>query len=1212
MNKPFTHCRRIWLAVVLFLGVSTAAPGQLYQVHRYTGGEGLPAAEVYDVAQDHSGRMWFATRGGIASYDGVSWKTYSTADGLRSIPYFRLRVDRRGRIWVMAMRLHKGLRPYYYDGRRWHATAAAGAQVPQPDFLTAFRTAGPGEAGADNMPVTAVGTKKHGLFLRKQGIWRNFTPANGLPGPFVTGIAVLGNTFYVATNAGLAVIDTGGAGPFAIDTGLNQTLGLPSTDIRGITVEDKDKYPGSPLKSSRVWLMGRDWIAYFDETATANRSNNTKNSPAAIYPTTFSVVGEEPLEMLPDYRCGIYAGEDMRIYYFNYKTLTWDTLDVSNGLVGKGLISMTIDFEKNIWITNTRGVSKIVSRRFGNYNSRNGLLEDEVTAVLEYEPGKFVLGHEKGFSFMEGNTITELPLKGKIGGDYSVCRVLDIKLDRERNIWAALDAAGLVKVDRTHRVTWYGESHGLQGSVTSLCFDHRRRLWVGTTAGLYLKTGGGFSRITSRRFPTLGIRKVLAIGAPPAVKILAASWDSGMYTYDPNRRAWDVYRLPGKNRGNNVYAIKKEDNGSILLGSLAGVFVLDLRERTYKRFNPGGFELRRPVYFITGDHRRRLWFGTLNGATRWDGKESRVYSAPQGLAGRETNRAAGVVDGKGRMWIGTDRGVSIYHEHFDSPSDWTTPPKVQLDSIHADNRRIQIDKPGQPLYLGSNVHNLVFNFSAISFKDERANHITYKLDGFDTDWIDDAPSYTRTARYSNLAPGTYRFQLKAKNSMGVASALVTSPKIFIPTPYYRKWWFYLLVSLSAAFILYFIFRYFTRARYAALLEKQVEERTGQLKKVQQQLMQSQKMEAIGTLAGGIAHDFNNILGVIVGYSELVLEDLGQDTLAHRNAEQVLTAAKRAAELVKQILAFSRQSKQERKPLNVSSIINEALKLLRSTLPTTIEIRRQVQASSSVVMADATQVHQVMMNLCANAGYAMREKGGVLEVHLDEVDLDEEAVKKLHGIKPGTYVRLTVSDTGQGIPRVVMKRIFEPYFTTKDTGQGTGLGLAVIHGIIKSHGGDISVYSEPGMGTTFYVFLPCIEEKAGPDREPTSPGVLPGGNESILLIDDEIELVRASKQILERLGYKVTGRLNPLHALELFRTQPDLFDLIITDFTMPKMTGLQVAKAIKKIKPKIPIILCTGFAASISHKEIESRVDDYVMKPVIKSELAKIVRQALDR
>ncbi len=383
-------------------------------------------------------------------------------------------------------------------------------------------------------------------------------------------------------------------------------------------------------------------------------------------------------------------------------------------------------------------------------------------------------------------------------------------------------------------------------------------------------------------------------------------------------------------------------------------------------------------------------------------------------------------------------------------------------------------------------------------------------------------------------------------------------------------------------------------------------------KLQFQLQQAQKMEAIGTLAGGIAHDFNNILGVIIGYTEIADLQVPGNNKAKESLKEVLKAGRRARDLVKQILAFSRKGEQERMPIQIGPVVKEALKLLRSSLPTTIEIRQDIKSDTGIVEADPTQIHQIVMNLCANASHAMREKGGILEVGISNVEVGSwDSESGYLDMTPGNYLRLTVSDTGQGMTPEVLERLFEPYFTTKEKGEGTGLGLSVVHGIVKNYGGTITAYSEPGKGTTFHVYLPVIQgeaEVSGIDE--VAP--IPTGNEHILFIDDEPALVEIGKQILERLGYKVTTRTSSMEALELFKAKPDQFDLVITDMTMPHMTGERLAGEIINIRSDIPVVICTGYSVRISEEKAKDMgIKAFVMKPFVIRDLAKTVREVLE-
>jgi PAS domain S-box-containing protein len=383
-------------------------------------------------------------------------------------------------------------------------------------------------------------------------------------------------------------------------------------------------------------------------------------------------------------------------------------------------------------------------------------------------------------------------------------------------------------------------------------------------------------------------------------------------------------------------------------------------------------------------------------------------------------------------------------------------------------------------------------------------------------------------------------------------------------------------------------------------------------KLNAQLQQAQKMEAIGTLAGGIAHDFNNILAAMLGYAELAqMKMAGQDDIL-RDIDQVLQAGSRAKELVRQILAFSRQTKYEHKPAEMYLIVNEAIKLLRASIPATIEIITNIDSKSGTVLADSTQIHQVLMNLCTNAYHAMRETGGILTITLSRVEIasDNKAVNGF-ALTPGPYSKLQISDTGFGMDRAVMARIFEPYFTTKDKSEGTGMGLALTHGIVKEHGGHISVSSEPGKGTVFTIYLPVIAIDSAVPGEVAHES-LRGGSERILFVDDEEGIVLMEKQILESLGYRVTAMNNSLEALQRFINGPDEFDLIVTDMTMPQMTGAELAQKVLSIRPEIPIILCTGFSDLINESKAKAMgIREYVMKPIVTREIVSVIRKLLN-
>ncbi|MGZ5498224.1 MAG: hybrid sensor histidine kinase/response regulator [Candidatus Aminicenantales bacterium] len=381
--------------------------------------------------------------------------------------------------------------------------------------------------------------------------------------------------------------------------------------------------------------------------------------------------------------------------------------------------------------------------------------------------------------------------------------------------------------------------------------------------------------------------------------------------------------------------------------------------------------------------------------------------------------------------------------------------------------------------------------------------------------------------------------------------------------------------------------------------------------VEGRLRQWQKMESLGTLAGGIAHDFNNILLPIQINIELMLAAAKKDSPENRRLAQILEAARRGRDMVGQILAFARYKDQDRRPVDIAAVVKESLKLLRISMPKTITISESLEVPSAYALADSTQIEQILMNLGSNAAYAMRDRCGTFEVRLAEVTLDAEEASRFIGLKPGAYLRLTARDTGPGIPPAVRDRIFEPFFTTKKSGEGSGLGLSVVHGIVESHDGAITVSSEAGKGAEFTILLPRITEPVGAGPE---NGVdVPKGTERVLFIDDEILQSKAMTRLLGHLGYRVSARNDPVEALETFRKDPDAFDLVILDQTMPHMTGGELASAILKIRPAMPIILCTGFSERLSEEQAAALgIRAFVWKPFSLREIALVIRKVLQR
>jgi len=392
----------------------------------------------------------------------------------------------------------------------------------------------------------------------------------------------------------------------------------------------------------------------------------------------------------------------------------------------------------------------------------------------------------------------------------------------------------------------------------------------------------------------------------------------------------------------------------------------------------------------------------------------------------------------------------------------------------------------------------------------------------------------------------------------------------------------------------------------AIVRKKAEE---EKEKAEIQLRQVQKMNAIGTLAGGIAHDFNNILAAIMGYTELSLEKLPEKSPLRHNLNHILTGCNRAKKLIEQIITFSRQKPQERKPINIIPIIKETLNFLRAILPTTITIKYNIPVKYAIIMGDATEIYQILINLSTNASQAIGEHHGVIEVNLKELKVTVNNSARYNNLDPGEYISLQVCDNGCGIEQKILDRIFEPFFTTKKPGEGSGLGLSVVYGIVKSIGGTISVKSTSDKGSKFQVIFPRLHQKITFTKELQKPVFT--GNENILFVDDEKELLGVEHKVLKKLGYKVKSINHSLKALELFKKNPGDFDLLITDYTMPEMTGMVLAEEILKIRPEIPVIICTGYSELLDkEKAINLGVREILLKPVTITDLARAIRRVL--
>ena len=862
-----------WLAILTF--------SQDYLVHNYTESNGLPSSVVYDVTQDKPGRIWFASQEGIAVFDGVNWERFSVNQGLPVSSFFKIRVDSQDRVWALSTPGPTGVHVVFYDNGTWSEIPKPPWKIDQAYGVTSFELMEHHREDDSKQQITVViGTKDMGLFTWNGKNWEQSTKKDGLLSNRVNGLAVMGDKFFVATDSGLSVVSITPRQPAKVDNRLNELLkeNIPSkssVNIKAVNIERSDRFPNSSLKNHRVWLYGGEWLGCFEGT----HFRTVCPPPALNLPGIKYYPG-----IFPDYQEGLYITDLYQIYYFNYNTGVLEPIGVNNGLIDEGATSLYIDYEKNVWVPCWRGVSKIASRRFGSFQMKHGLLENEVTAVLEYEPGKFVFGHNNGLTFYNGTGFEPRPFRFQTGGRFIRQRVMDIKADSKKNIWLVLSSHQLVKTNTQGHIQQYGPQEGFSYSVNTIWIDPDDTLWLGTEKGIYAKKDHGFVPVKPGLLKEPNVRKIYK--PTPDTFYLATNGD-GLYEYKDRR--WSRYRHAGDPEANSIFAVIKDSRGNLLLGTRGGLFTL--KEGEIQRFVPGDFKIERTIYFIVEDNNHRVWFGTGNGVIRWDRQRKKTvpYSTAEGLIGLETNRAAGLVDSRGRVWIGTNRGVSVYNPSFDNIDDYIPPPRVQILTLELPGRKIPLE-PGvtlKPRYkLVYEENNIVFHFKGISFLDENRIRFRTRLEGFENQWSEEFHPYRQMVRYPGLPPGRYRFHLRVKNALGIWSDPITSPAIVIQRPYYRQWWFYLLMLLLTGIISTGIYQYLSQKKYSTRLAKEIAERTRQLRASEEKyarLFREIKDVVYISSPEGKLIDMNPFGVELFGFSskeEILQADIGNDLYAN--------------------------------------------------------------------------------------------------------------------------------------------------------------------------------------------------------------------------------------------------------------------------------------------------------------------------------------------
>ncbi len=1020
--------RSILLVLILLFMTAPGASAQRYAVRTYTQSDGLPNSLVWDALQDASGRMWFATRTGIAVYDGLEWWRYHQADGLARPEQSHLVLDDFGVLWSAGP--GSGLISRF-DGQAWSVLPSIPPQEGPPLQIHSLATLVQGRT-----THLAVGTEGHGLFLWDGVAWRRYGPAEGLPGR-VLALAVDREGFLVGTTEGLFRLREERLARVPLDT--------PSVAVRGLAVE--------PLADGgeRLWIAGRAWIATLEEGALRLRAEALDLSFLPFSPR---------LILEPDRHGGLFFGNAVGLARLDGMGRL-ETLDPASGLVTQGITSLCLDREQHLWVGTGRGVSKIVSFRFANYDAEHGLLTDEVTAVLERASGEMVLGHQQGLTLLGPQGPVQVALRFPGAPPAPHQRVLDLAEDREGNLWVAGGAMQLCRIDPTGAIRWFGADEGFPRGVLVLA-DRAGTLWAGSNKHLYRREGDRWILALSHA----GLRRLFE-GRDGTLYL--ATEGTGVYIgrREEETGAAIAWSPVPKIDEENVFAFLEDRQGRIWFGTASGLFRLG--EEGAERVAADGPATDRPVYFLVQDSQDRLWVGTDNGVLRWDGEHREHFGVEEGLSGRETNRAAGVVDSRGRLWIGTDQGVSVYRDEYDYPG---LPPKVEWGALLAGGKPRAV---GAPIALAPDENDVVFRFRAISFQDEERVRFRSWLEGFEADWTAAYASPLQEVRYTNLAPGKYRFHLRAASAEGAWSNPLSSDWITIAPPIWRRPWFYLSLGLLIALALLGVQRYFAERRYSARLESEVERRTEELATLSREkadflAISAHDLRVPLVNLRGFAAEAGASLVELTEVLEPVLEQLPEDDRRHTRAllqgdlpEELAfidSSAARMDRLVTAILQLSRLERRELiyAPVDTEALVEIVLESLTYRLeqhPATVE-----RGELPVVVADPMAMELVLQNLLSNAvAYLEPGRPGRIAVR---------------GRRTADEVIFEVADNGRGICVEDQPKVFQIFGRAGCTNtEGQGMGLAYVRTLLRRHGGRVWFESTVGQGTVFYFALPTV-------------------------------------------------------------------------------------------------------------------------------------------
>lgn len=1149
------------LLAVLSVTFSSAL-AQRYHVRTYSEGDGLPSAAVNSITQDRSGLMWFATRSGVASYDGYDWRVYGLADGLPSLNHVSIMIDPAGSVWALSINAELSV----LEGGKWRLFAKL--PLANNQGSTYIMAASVRSGGRPAIILAAIGRDLEYF----DGTELRALPMPGAPPhPACYGVAVVDSVVFAATSAGLFSVPGD-----SLARGLERVEGTPQIPIVSLAYDEI---------RGLLWLVGIDWIGTLDRGRIKILRRIQRLDPNLVYGF---------YRCVPDDIGGLYYGNPNYLHRFDGRG-NIEPIGRDSGLVDEGVSSLFRDREGNIWVAGLRGISRIDDIRFASFSKNNGLFDDEVTAILEMKRGGIVLGHPCGLTFIAGTTRMMA-----VTDDKQIERILDLAEDRSGTLWVAANEGGLVRIGADRRKTVFGVKDGLDLQIKSVLVDRRGRLWVLGNDRIFIRAGDRFEPVDA---------KVPGSRGHPGFRILYEASDGTIYA------GTSVYGTIALEEGkrprvfaadaasaNNVYSIYKTADSILYIGAYDGLY----RESkgVLERSAPPGPAIDRPVYFIIEDHKKRLWFGTDNGVYRWNGDNLLHYTVEDGLLGRETNRAAGMVDSEGHAWIGTDRGVSVYREEYDMRRKVL--PAVTLVSLQTEDAIFSLE---DTVSLRHDQNSFTVNFRTILFSGEERTRIRSRLEGYEPEWSEPYGFPERQLRYTNLPPGRYAFHLQAAAEEGPWSEVVSSQPIVIHGPFWISLWFRILAGAIVALFAWWVFAFFSQRRYASRLRKEVEMKVAEKREMEKELIRAGRLKSVGILAGGIAHDFNNFLTAIMGNLSM-LETSGRLSGEERElTSNALAAASRAKSLTRQLLTFSKGGAPVREAGDIRSVVKEIAAFVMSGSNSSCAF--DLPDDLWNVDMDVNQISQVINNILLNARQSM-PGGGAIAIRA------RNHCCSLSGLGPrlpssGDYVVIEIEDHGEGIPASIIEHIFDPYFTTRS--DGTGLGLTTAYSIVEKHGGIIEVRSEEGRGTTMSFYLPAAAEPVPEKTAPPAEIVAETRRARVLVMDDDEAVRGITAKMLDRLGHSTGVARNGREALDLYRQGMDdgnAWDVVIMDLTIPgEMGGKETIGPLLRMDPGARVIVLSGY----SNDDVLANFDEYgfrarLAKPFTKDDLARAMDAVL--